>query len=84
MDRVLPGCVSCGSTRYLVECTHADCLGLRSFRRDRDQVVLEGKQHQLPLRLTHDSSFLNLKLKLQCQLSNASIDGRATDDAERG
>ena len=25
-----------------------------------------------------------LKLKLQCQLSNSSIDGRDTDDAERG
>lgn len=28
--------------------------------------------------------FFGLKLKLQCQLSDASIHGRATDDAERG
>jgi hypothetical protein len=35
-------------------------------------------------RVAHHAIFLNLKRKPQRQLSDASIHGRATDDAERG
>jgi hypothetical protein len=45
-----------------------------------DTLMLSPIFSQLPV----TEIFFGLKLKLQCQLSNASIHGRATDDAERG
>lgn len=50
--------------------------------------LLRCPKEQIPIRrrfrLAHDATSLNLKRKPQRQLPNASIHGRATDDAERG